>query len=1433
MDNNTYISKYLKYKEKYIQLKNNLKNLKKQKGGEFLPYNLDQKTWHEIINRMDEEFVLTGCGYIFQWHNENYSKNLPKTITLIGEAHNALHTFSRALNFRRYERGTQKRYPNLPQAALNGETDRLEEQTRFLVVELLWYMFKGTRRCLDFYLEDWKYNGRRNFDIRWEPIYLNWNLNNLEDDAEFTIPNLGKMLDNDIHNFFRNPDYPLLQNRKDIKKFDNIRAHYTEYRIPLPEYNVLLPYSGPPLWHVENQANIDDRIRGRDPTQLPTNNIITFFENLGQFYKLLAGINIGEGDLHQYLPYGDVPRNDFDEAYDELRAAFDAKYQEIRDEYTSFGNIIDEVNSIRNEKTMVYYPLLKKVLKNLWDCDSKTQKKFVTFFNSLFNLNETITNMIRDYRNLIVLDVDLPTNIYNNFRSVLNLSKCWLVDIYNISRNIKTFSLKNQSNNLKETSSCFNDNDLLNRNVLCYDGYAHTFNYYFFYRYYFESLPTLSICSDNNIQPDFNSYFSTYIKFNAVTNTRTSIEEPLNSKNLNEYCKKYWLLQFIYPNLSLNLPIEPEDIYGKLFKEQFITNKHYIKKYGRDRSYYQALPNKYNIIKKILINITKERNERAQLVKNLSYLDDISSIMRSLLNSNIQRNIVDDQGWFNNYYLFNNWQDINLNALDQTFDLFNKEKLIGVLAKGHYYLGDEFYRATLENSKLRLVTDDLQQNQINNDKRAIDGILTDIVNEMFFDSFRNKLEFLKVVYTYIEEAYNKWCEKRYPFYTENIYPIGGYPDGFRVILPLDTEQIKLEKVRNNMKILPIVKLLFKGGMTLRLLFFDLKKQFNIQVEKKLLNEFGKYFKVSDFDFETKINLPSDKETGLSDEIKENRNNKFNQMFTELSLLNFIIIRDLTDAFNNNYFNSRLFKFNNMDYGVREAKLESYLAKLKELIPDFNIYNNIGDFTHLIAGQNIATPSENIYQLNQEYSKYNFEHHLEPNERKVSNEETIKTNKIISNTKTGVALIETEIPITEPSKEAILNKINNNIPPERRLGEIIEEIPEAEKIRVFNLYESENFYQNLVNKLPFGDKETRTNINEKYNSGSFYQSWNSRIYKTVGSFNLCRIKYNFNLLGTYNDTQKFIMNSGGEVVDLSMADKNQPKFNLNLETKRFSFENSDLDYTSYSIKGHIMDLLSILFIENLETTDLAQLNIVNDEIYDAAQIENTFITPPWRGKKYAKRIDRLLVLLFIQKMTQVGKINENRNLNLIRRIFLRLKRCFNDLPKNDLTEAENLDKLRETRDKILRLFTINEFISPNRKLNATTPAGDVRTTFDGRANDTQALRYENEQIIDVNVDANCPNVESNILEKINHFADESGLIAFIYLNIRFLNYYLYNLTRIPRRYNDIIFELGGDEFKINSYFEHISSTIDTILNIVSKIREDKYPELNEINPKNLD
>ena len=143
----SYLKKYLKYKEKYLKLK--------QLGAGYIPYNEDQKTLHSILQRMDENFVITGMSCVYQWHFEDEEKNRLKTVTLMGEAHQNISDYHSASILPVDERGTQKRFTG---GLFNSGylTNRLEDQNRFLILEILWYLFKGTRRCIDFYLEDWK-----------------------------------------------------------------------------------------------------------------------------------------------------------------------------------------------------------------------------------------------------------------------------------------------------------------------------------------------------------------------------------------------------------------------------------------------------------------------------------------------------------------------------------------------------------------------------------------------------------------------------------------------------------------------------------------------------------------------------------------------------------------------------------------------------------------------------------------------------------------------------------------------------------------------------------------------------------------------------------------------------------------------------------------------------------------------------------------------------------------------------------------------------------------------------------------------------------------------------------------------------------------------------------------------------------------------------
>jgi hypothetical protein len=486
----SYLKKYLKYKEKYLKLK--------QLGAGYIPYNEDQKTLHSILQRMDENFVITGMSCVYQWHFEDEEKNRLKTVTLMGEAHQNISDYHPASILPVDERGTQKRFT---EGLFNSGylTNRLEDQNRFLILEILWYLFKGTRRCIDFYLEDWKET--LDFTIK----KLDYNLSDFHNERRRleTINYLIDLIDTDIHLL---PDrglgrYPRGTDRKDYKKFDNLRAHYTEFRT----YGTLIHYKILPY------SIVVDRDRDSSTLYIRLNvsreNRRNYLRNIQEFLKILFCVNNPEN-----LPGSSINRRLDNILIRRLNETLTLKYNEIIRLFR-FTNIPEEINR--------YKELQTKILKNLWKCDTLTIKKFILFVDKMTNLT--------DYFDILE---DRFINSEEIFKLLQNITT-FSIDVYLLSRSLKTFNILNQDKNLKETSLCFNQPGISNRNILNYHGYAHTFLYYFFFRFYFGTIPNYSISVI--LKFDFNEFFSNYQE-----NLRGDIiNEELNEENLNQFVFKF------------------------------------------------------------------------------------------------------------------------------------------------------------------------------------------------------------------------------------------------------------------------------------------------------------------------------------------------------------------------------------------------------------------------------------------------------------------------------------------------------------------------------------------------------------------------------------------------------------------------------------------------------------------------------------------------------------------------------------------------------------------------------------------------------------------------------------------------------------------------------------------------------------------------------
>ena len=158
----------------------------------------------------------------------------------------------------------------------------------------------------------------------------------------------------------------------------------------------------------------------------------------------------------------------------------------------------------------------------------------------------------------------------------------------------------------------------------------------------------------------------------------------------------------------------------------------------------------------------------------------------------------------------------------------------------------------------------------------------------------------------------------------------------------------------------------------------------------------------------------------------------------------------------------------------------------------------------------------------------------------------------------------------------------------------------------------DFYMTFVDKTNKYYKE----FNEKHN---IYMSINeTNEYKnkdTLATFSLHRLKINFTIYYRTIDGKYRFFNAPSELVDVSILKKDATGLHLfydhyNLEQKMYKYtyknlsDNRDISvlYRGYTIFGHINDLLFTLF----DVSDF-----------------------PWEDIKYAKRIKRLMLFMFLE------------------------------------------------------------------------------------------------------------------------------------------------------------------------------------------------------------
>jgi hypothetical protein len=1208
-----FIYKYQKYKEKYLKLRDFL-NI--QQTGGFQILNEDQLILHNLLKSMNENTYISGFTSVFQWYNKDEDPKSPKIITLFGETHMNLDTFSTC---------------NIP----NIVGGPLVQHTNIQILEVLYKLFKGTRIGIDFYLEDWYTDIQMTKYL--DPALRNWSINGIGilgpqvfPGHGYTIPNLTAMTNTDMR--VPNPQTEPLK-RHEYKKFQNTRMHYTEfrnYRIP----HIVLPYSSLSVingtynyWALTGAEATCNAARGAVLARL--RNIInnqpgvpSFLETMclyKNFFYMLAGLD-PNNDYNNLKCYTEIEdKNEFNTIFNTvIIPQFKNYYFEIligvynlpininADFHISptAGNVADRIlyQNICSELDNLII-LMRKNMSNLRKYDDINLNKYILFFKEYLDFSSIFQRLFISYSQF---RATMVSNI--NILLFLTILDITIIDIYTISRSLKTFSLKSQDKNLSKRSLCYNEIGLSKRNILYYHGHWHTNIYYLFWKYYFkrDSDYSLKITNSHSILSDYN-YLYNYLLTETAPNVYRMFETEFNS-NLNNYIAQKYIVTFVqkaYDFGAMNIQVTMNQSY----------NIHKDSKTGPSSpnllNEVLCIKNYNNIFKKILINMAKPNDERIRLYHQIELnkfnMSDIIEKYQDFIQPILQR-------YFNNFDYFEL-------PLDNSFVLRTVQPAISISnyiqqnnVKYMVLYNDGIYTNTqIDNTNANPPIPLQQNNQADSRfKREIESELTYFITKHFLEG-KKRVDFMFLVVNIYNYTLQLWHQNR----RDDI--IRRYRRAFCFM--------------NNNPITPkmmqpyaqLIKFIYKGGMPLRYLFNEFKRQFTINIEDLIERTFSGFFDISDNDFMLIINIPNmyDLDAQQNQEIYDCRKELYEHLYNEMTSLNLIVLRYIQNILNNRINRDHYFNFfNNSDF-IQKEQLKKLLDKIqKVVIKTCDIERNAGhndypyaniEFTSVQAYEDILYPSEDYDLLNKEYCNLNNYLNLQ------NNDDNTNDNFVNLNIRSNQIHIYSDTLIAGVQQ------------------------------RVKNIYNADLILDKLGN-----------NLYEQGSKGPCYVSLNNDLEDVTTKFSLGRIKYNFRLYGRNHDPnnlinadKKIYYDISGELIDVSIPHhknlfyKNQYIDNDYKHNNYQTYNAITSGYNSFSLIGFIDDLNYVLF------------KGTGDPIIYTC---NEYFGLPWNDKKYFKRINRIVYLGFIQLFDNaISSTVYNFALHVTINILEDIKYVFKDYP----------------------------------------------------------------------------------------------------------------------------------------------------------------------------
>ena len=597
------------------------------------------------------------------------------------------------------------------------------------------------------------------------------------------------------------------------------------------------------------------------------------------------------------------------------------------------------------------------------------------------------------------------------------------------------------------------------------------------------------------------------------------------------------------------------------------------------------------------------------------------------------------------------------------------------------------------------------------DKEQLEKHLTNFIVTKFLTDGNQRSRFLELIINIFETSLDYWI---------NQY--------IKYKIPKNKEHLKkdIKKIFKDK-----IKFVYKGGLSLRLIYKQTIKQFSISVENLIEEYFGEYFNLSDYDFEISINL-----------FKKNRE-EYLKIFNQLSILSYNILNKINEYLNSNNYKSKIFNYFNYNDSEKTNLLKDLFSKIKYEINSNQKYNNVYTYNeintlenmYLLINENISYTDNELIKSNEfllQNSKYfkSFNNSFfKKNLYKNNREGFLILDKIdhagyynklnINKLKFIIAQKNFKYSIINGNQITILDILNviglekYKIPINKLMNDY-DGTPSLDINFKFNIKTEINFIKEIFTKhrdnmlkliesnVIKGDKmhidlhkrdlelfdinlniilelienyETNTEI-LNIDSKSFYTTFNNNIFVSGHNFSLSRIKYNFRLFFTDKliGKNKKYLDLGGEVIDVSIRNNDWKKDILEYQKYKFKDKNTEFNYNSYSLSSHFLDIMCMLYKES---------NI--NEIVDS---KNKF-SFPWNNSKYIKRLGRLLFILFL------NEFNKSNLIELIE-IITRLIEIFNITIFNNYNKHEHLQQIKIlysfllTKNNIIIKSGINEF-----------------------------------------------------------------------------------------------------------------------------------------------